>query len=106
MFMQVDKDDERLPSQSPRSLSGVSESGILYMDKSSLFRVEISDILSVSPCADLTLPPGGGVCIDTVKGPCYLVSLIWTLFLVQVLRFISSHAYIPAIIILKLIDIR
>lgn len=74
---QVDKDNERLHSQSPRSLNGVSESGILYLDKSSLLRVEISEILSVSPCADLTLPPGGGLCIDTIKGPCYLVADTW-----------------------------
>uniref|UniRef100_A0A0C9S995 TSA: Wollemia nobilis Ref_Wollemi_Transcript_1516_2224 transcribed RNA sequence n=1 Tax=Wollemia nobilis TaxID=56998 RepID=A0A0C9S995_9CONI len=73
----VDRDDERLVSQSPRRLSGVSESGMVYMDKSSLFKVEIADILSVSPCADLTLPPGGGLFIDTVKGPCYLVADTW-----------------------------
>lgn len=37
-------------------------------------KVDISDIVSVSPCADLTLPPGAGLCIDTVHGSVFLVS--------------------------------
>lgn len=37
-------------------------------------KVDIADIVSVSACADLTLPPGAGLCIDTVHGSVYLVS--------------------------------
>lgn len=44
-----------------------------YVDKS-LIKVDIPDIISISACADLTLPPGAGMCIDTVHGPIYLVS--------------------------------
>lgn len=36
-------------------------------------KVNISDITSVSACADLTLPPGAGLCIDTIHGPFFLV---------------------------------
>ncbi|KAK4262945.1 hypothetical protein QN277_028434 [Acacia crassicarpa] len=40
-------------------------------------RVDVADIVSVSACADLTLPPGAGLCIDTVDGPVYLVADSW-----------------------------
>lgn len=42
--------------------------------KKQAIKVEIPDIVSVSPCADLTLPPGAGICINTVHGPIYLVT--------------------------------
>lgn len=70
---QVEKADQHSYLQSPRK----PESGMVYNDKSSLLRVEIANILFVSPCADLTLPPGAGLCIDTVQGPCYLVADTW-----------------------------
>jgi len=70
---QVEKADQHPYLQSPRR----PESGTVYNDKSSLHRVEIANILFVSPCADLTLPPGAGLCIDTVQGPCYLVADTW-----------------------------
>ena len=38
-------------------------------------KVEIPDIVSVSACADLTLPPGAGLCIDTIHGQIFLVSI-------------------------------
>ncbi|KAL5539725.1 hypothetical protein UlMin_043854 [Ulmus minor] len=40
-------------------------------------KVDIPDIVSVSPCADLTLPPGAGLCIDTINGTVYLVADSW-----------------------------
>lgn len=70
---QVEKADQHPYLQSPRR----PESDMVYNDKSSLLRVEIANILFVSPCADLTLPPGAGLCIDTVQGPCYLVADTW-----------------------------
>ncbi|XP_020587443.1 uncharacterized protein LOC110029476 [Phalaenopsis equestris] len=42
-----------------------------------IIKVEIPDILSVSACADLTLPPGAGLCIETVQGPVYLAAETW-----------------------------
>ncbi|KAG5563551.1 hypothetical protein RHGRI_006102 [Rhododendron griersonianum] len=40
-------------------------------------KVDIPDIVSVSACADLTLPPGAGLCIDTNHGPVFLVADSW-----------------------------
>lgn len=40
-------------------------------------KVDIPDIVSVSACADLTLPPGAGLCIDTTHGPVFLVSILF-----------------------------
>ncbi|GAB2209921.1 hypothetical protein Droror1_Dr00027149 [Drosera rotundifolia] len=37
-------------------------------------KVDIPDIVSVSASADLTLPPGAGLCIDTIQGPVFLVA--------------------------------
>lgn len=70
---QVENADQHPYLQGPRR----PESSMVYNDKSSLLRVEIANILLVSPCADLTLPPGAGLCIDTVHGPCYLVADTW-----------------------------
>lgn len=38
-------------------------------------KVDVPDIVSVSACSDLTLPPGAGLCIDTIHGPVYVVIL-------------------------------
>lgn len=40
-------------------------------------KIDIPDIVSVSPCADLTLPPGPSICIDTIHGPTYLIAESW-----------------------------
>ncbi|XP_047341767.1 protein HLB1 [Impatiens glandulifera] len=40
-------------------------------------KVDVTDIISVSACADLTLPPGAGLCINTTHGPVYLVADSW-----------------------------
>ncbi|XP_042008117.1 protein HLB1-like isoform X1 [Salvia splendens] len=42
-----------------------------------VIRIYVADIVSVSACADLTLPPGAGLCIDTTHGPVYLVAESW-----------------------------
>lgn len=42
--------------------------------KNRAVKVDIPDIVSVSASADLTLPPGAGLFIDTIHGPVYLVS--------------------------------
>ncbi|KAK6935602.1 hypothetical protein RJ641_035757 [Dillenia turbinata] len=59
-------------SLSQQTLSGRTGDRIA-IDKS-IISVDISDIVSVSACSDLTLPPGAGLCIDTVHGPVYLVA--------------------------------
>ncbi|XP_057511055.1 protein HLB1 [Actinidia eriantha] len=43
----------------------------------SAVKVDIPDIVSVSACADLTLPPGAGLCIDTIHGPVFFVADSW-----------------------------
>ncbi|KAK8686099.1 hypothetical protein V6N13_125126 [Hibiscus sabdariffa] len=61
--------------QVSRSLSGrvvdVGNTGIKAI------RVDIPDIISVSACADLTLPPGAGLCINTKSGSVFLVADSW-----------------------------
>nr|KJB24145.1 hypothetical protein B456_004G129800 [Gossypium raimondii] len=71
-LQQVIRVDQR---QITRSLSGRT-SDVTDMDKRAI-RVDIPDIVSVSACADLTLPPGAGLCIDTTSGPVFLVADSW-----------------------------
>ncbi|XVF12881.1 hypothetical protein REPUB_Repub08aG0158100 [Reevesia pubescens] len=61
--------------QVSRSLSGRT-GDVANFDKRAI-RVEIPDIVSVSACADLTLPPGAGLCISTAHGPVFLVADSW-----------------------------
>ncbi|TYI39805.1 hypothetical protein ES332_A02G119200v1 [Gossypium tomentosum] len=61
--------------QVSRSLSGrIVDAG--NMDKKTI-RVYIPDIISVSASADLTLPPGAGLCINTTSGQVFLVADSW-----------------------------
>ncbi|GMJ13777.1 HYPERSENSITIVE TO LATRUNCULIN B 1 [Hibiscus trionum] len=63
------------PKQVSRSLSGrVVDVG--NTEKKAI-RVDIQDIISVSACADLTLPPGAGLCINTTLGSVFLVADSW-----------------------------
>ncbi|KQK24025.1 protein HLB1 [Brachypodium distachyon] len=49
-----------------------------HVEKSKRFiKVNVVDIVSVSTCSDLTLPPGAGLCINTTHGPVYLVADTW-----------------------------
>ncbi|CAK9227057.1 unnamed protein product [Sphagnum troendelagicum] len=43
----------------------------------SLLRIAVEDIVHMAPSADLSLPPGGGFCIDTVSGPQNLIAETW-----------------------------
>ncbi|XWS38162.1 hypothetical protein CRYUN_Cryun19dG0106700 [Craigia yunnanensis] len=61
--------------QVSRSLSGRT-ADVANIDKRAI-RVDIPDIVSVSACADLTLPPGLGLCIDITHGPIFLVADSW-----------------------------
>ncbi|KAL4297818.1 hypothetical protein GQ457_12G000540 [Hibiscus cannabinus] len=61
--------------QVSRSLSGrIAEAA--NEEKTSI-RVDIPDIVSVSACSDLTLPPGAGLYIDSTHGPVFLVADSW-----------------------------
>nr|AFK47192.1 unknown [Medicago truncatula] len=71
-LQQVPRVEQRQASQSFSTRSGDAMNG----DKKTI-KVEIADIVSVSACADLTLPPGAGLCIDTVHGSVYLVADSW-----------------------------
>ncbi|KAH1191902.1 Protein HLB1 [Glycine max] len=59
----------------PQNLSGRLVDAVSG-DKKTI-KVDIADIISVSACADLTLPPGAGLCIDTSYGSVYLVADSW-----------------------------
>ncbi|GAU30656.1 hypothetical protein TSUD_31280 [Trifolium subterraneum] len=71
-LQQVPRGDQKPVSQSLSTRSGDAVHG----DKKTI-KVDIADIVSVSACADLTLPPGAGLCIDTVHGSVYLVADSW-----------------------------
>lgn len=86
---QVPKGEQRQASQ---SLS--TRSDTVNGDKKTI-KVEIADIVSVSACADLTLPPGAGLCIDTVRGSVYLVSSTLVDFSVLVF-YISAASFISS----------
>ncbi|XP_077248471.1 tetratricopeptide repeat (TPR)-like superfamily protein [Tasmannia lanceolata] len=70
VLQQVNKAEQKQLSQSP---SGRLQGPV---DKS-LVKVDVPDIVSVSACADLTLPPGAGLSIDTIHGPIFLVADSW-----------------------------
>ncbi|KAK9926404.1 hypothetical protein M0R45_023637 [Rubus argutus] len=65
-LQQVSKGDQK---QVPQSSSG--------RPGDTAIKVNIPEIVSVSACGDLTLPPGAGLCIDTIHGPVYLVADSW-----------------------------
>ena len=69
-LVQINNAKER---QMPRSLSKSGDAENIH--KSSLVEVNVADIVSVSPCADLTLPAGPALCVDTVHGSFFLVNL-------------------------------
>ncbi|GAB4835041.1 hypothetical protein Ancab_033309 [Ancistrocladus abbreviatus] len=58
-----------------RSLSSKPADAVI--GKKAAVKVGIPDIVSVSASADLTLPPGAGLCIDTIQGPVFLVADSW-----------------------------
>ncbi|GAB4858096.1 hypothetical protein Ancab_015998 [Ancistrocladus abbreviatus] len=58
-----------------RSLSAKPTDAMI--GKKPAVRVDIPAIVSVSASADLTLPPGAGLCIDTIQGPVFLVADSW-----------------------------
>ncbi|KAK6146507.1 hypothetical protein DH2020_020376 [Rehmannia glutinosa] len=70
-LQQINKAEQR---HSSPTLS--SKSGDMPISKPAI-RIDVPDIVSISACADLTLPPGAGLCIDTIHGPVFLVAESW-----------------------------
>ncbi|XP_072956212.1 protein HLB1 isoform X1 [Typha angustifolia] len=70
-LQQISLSDKHL-SESPSSRS----QGSSHVDKKQV-KVDVVNIVSVSACADLTLPPGAGLCIVTIHGPVFLVADTW-----------------------------
>ncbi|XP_044477069.1 protein HLB1-like [Mangifera indica] len=70
-LQQINKTEQK---QVPQSLSGIS--GDFNLDRRAI-RIEVPDMVCVSACADLTLPPGAGLCIDTIHGPVFMVADSW-----------------------------
>ncbi|TYG73504.1 hypothetical protein ES288_D04G106600v1 [Gossypium darwinii] len=50
---------------------------VMHARQNQSIRVEIPDIVFVSSCADLTLSPDAGLCIDTTYGPIFLIADSW-----------------------------
>ncbi|KAH6831449.1 Tetratricopeptide repeat superfamily protein [Perilla frutescens var. hirtella] len=70
-LQQITRAEQRYSTMSLSSKSGDSPTS------KPVIRVDVADIVSVSACADLTLPPGAGLCIDTIHGPVFLVAESW-----------------------------
>jgi hypothetical protein len=79
--VQIEKVDRKslAHSYSRRSSTLTSESNTSssLASRPSVLRIEMEDILCLAPTADLSLPPGGGFCIDTDAGPRYLVCFFY-----------------------------
>ncbi|XP_038678771.1 protein HLB1-like [Tripterygium wilfordii] len=71
-LQQINKDEQHQVAQNLSRRPG----DVTSRDKK-IIRVDVPDIVSVSACADLTLPPGAGLCIDTIHGPVFLVADSW-----------------------------
>ncbi|KAM0845354.1 hypothetical protein ACQ4PT_056435 [Festuca glaucescens] len=59
------------------SESAPAKSNGLVEKTKRFIKVSVADIVSVSTCSDLTLPPGAGLCINTTHGPVFLVAESW-----------------------------
>ncbi|KAM0981941.1 hypothetical protein TB1_014212 [Malus domestica] len=71
--------NEGLQQQVSKSEAKHVPQGISGRSVEAAIKVDVPDIVSVSACGDLTLPPGAGLCIDTIHGPVYLVADSWEL---------------------------
>ena len=99
---QISKGDQT--QVSPQGLSSGSGDAS-KLDKRAI-KVDVPDIVSVSACADLTLPPGAGLCIDTVHGTVFLVRISCCIKVRTSVFLYTGHeyctSYSPAYLIIKL----
>ncbi|PHT57779.1 hypothetical protein CQW23_00142 [Capsicum baccatum] len=70
-LQQISKVDQRHMSR------GLSSNSPDMSPSREAIKVDVPDIISVSACADLTLPPGAGLRIDTIHGPVYMIADSW-----------------------------
>ncbi|XP_016565271.2 protein HLB1 [Capsicum annuum] len=70
-LQQISKVDQRHMSR------GLSSNSPAMSPSREAIKVDVPDIISVSACADLTLPPGAGLRIDTIHGPVYMIADSW-----------------------------
>lgn len=70
-LQQISKVDQRHMS------SSLSSNSADMSPSRQAIKVDVPDIISVSACADLTLPPGAGLRIDTIHGPVYMIADSW-----------------------------
>jgi tetratricopeptide (TPR) repeat protein len=64
-------------SRRSSTLNSESITSNSFASRPSVLRIEMEDILCLAPTADLSLPAGGGFCIDTDAGPQYLIADTW-----------------------------
>lgn len=77
LYWKVDKPEERLSKSFSRRGSNAEPSSPSLAKpptRPSILRIELEEIVFMTPCADLSLPPGGGFRIDTNMRQQYLVS--------------------------------
>ncbi|KAJ9549836.1 hypothetical protein OSB04_022379 [Centaurea solstitialis] len=70
VLVQIHDDEQKdMPTGFP-AISGDKTSNVRI-------RVDIPDVVSVTTCSDLTLPPGPSIFIDTIHGPIFLIADSW-----------------------------
>eukprot|EP00246_Nothoceros_aenigmaticus_P008964 TRINITY_DN2423_c0_g1_i2.p1 TRINITY_DN2423_c0_g1~~TRINITY_DN2423_c0_g1_i2.p1 ORF type:complete len:149 (-),score=18.06 TRINITY_DN2423_c0_g1_i2:552-998(-) len=81
-FYEIEKPEERLLKSFSRRPGGSEPSSPSFTKptaRQSFLRLELDDIVFMTACADLSLPPGGGFRIDTASRQQYLVADSWEL---------------------------
>ncbi|BBN16805.1 hypothetical protein MPTK1_7g09430 [Marchantia polymorpha subsp. ruderalis] len=71
------KSISRSMSRRPTGGGGVDSPVASTSSRPSVLRIEMEDIVFMTPCADLSLPPGGGFRIDTLTGHQFLIADTW-----------------------------
>ncbi|CAK9190660.1 unnamed protein product [Sphagnum troendelagicum] len=70
-------DRKSLAHSYSKQVTFTESSGSSLPARPSMLRIAMEDIVHMAPSADLSLPPGGGFCIETVSGPQNLIAETW-----------------------------
>ncbi|CAM6045002.1 unnamed protein product [Sphagnum compactum] len=70
-------DRKSLAHSYSKQVTFTESSGSSLPARPSMLRIGMEDIVHMAPSADLSLPPGGGFCIETVSGPQNLIAETW-----------------------------
>ncbi|CAA6673659.1 unnamed protein product [Spirodela intermedia] len=65
------------PAKNPIAPHRDWERSAFVLNHEGIQQIDVADIVSVFPCTDLTLPPGAGLCIDTIHSQVFLVADSW-----------------------------